>query len=99
MCLGIPMQVIESHSGHAICAHGNGKRRIDTMLVGDQPPGTWLLVFIDAAREILSPEDAERIGNALNALDDVMAGGSGNIDAMFADIIAAAEERDRRERG
>ncbi len=99
MCLGIPMQVIESGPGFAICAHGGARRRIDTMLVGEQPPGAWLLVFIDAAREVISPEDAARIGNALTALDDVMAGGGGNIEAMFADIIAAAEERDRREGG
>jgi len=97
MCLGIPMQVVESGPGHAICERAGQRRRIDTMLVGEQPPGTWLLVFIDAAREVISPRDAARISDALVALDDVMGGGSGNIDAMFADIIAAAEDRDRRE--
>ncbi|WP_428547402.1 HypC/HybG/HupF family hydrogenase formation chaperone [Profundibacter sp.] len=97
MCLGIPMQVVESGTGFAICAQAGKRRRIDTMLVGDQPPGTWLLVFIDAARKVISAEDATRITDALAALDDVMAGGTGNIDAMFADIIAAAGERDRRE--
>lgn len=97
MCLGIPMQVIGTGPGHAICTHAGKSRRIDTMLVGDQPAGTWLLVFIDAAREVIPAQDAARITDALTALDEVMAGGDGNIDAMFADIISAAEERDRRE--
>ncbi len=97
MCLGIPMQVIESGPGRALCAHGGNAREIDMMLVGEQPPGTWVLVFIDAAREVISAEDAARITDALSALDDVMAGGSGNVDALFADIIAQAEERDRKE--
>ncbi len=97
MCLGVPMQVIESSPGRALCAHGGGTREIDMMLVGEQPPGTWVLVFIDAAREVISAEDAARITDALSALDDVMAGGSGNVDALFADIIAQAEERDRKE--
>lgn len=97
MCLGIPMQVIENGPGHAICAHRNELRQIDTMLVGEQPPGSWLLVFIDAAREVISAENAARITDALSALDEVMAGGDANIDAMFADIVAAAEERDRKE--
>ncbi len=97
MCLGVPMQVVESGPAYAICERDGVRRRIDMMLVGEQPPGSWVLVFIDAAREVLSAEDAARISDALKALDDVMAGGDGNVDALFADIIAAAEERDRRE--
>ncbi len=97
MCLGIPMQVIESGPAHAICEYRGQRRHVDTMLVGRQPPGAWLLVFIDAAREVISPEEAARITDALAALDEVMAGGSGNIDALFADIITAAEERARKE--
>lgn len=92
MCMGLPMQVIESGVGVAICQFGVERRRIDIMLVGEQPAGTWLLVFIDAAREVISAETAERITNALNSLDSVMRGGSGNVDALFADIIAKREE-------
>ncbi len=97
MCLGVPMRVVEAGLGRAICENAAGRREIDMMLVGEQPPGTWVLVFIDAAREVISSEEAARITDALRALDDVMAGGDGNIDAMFADIIAAAGERDRQE--
>jgi len=92
MCMGLPMQVIESGFGAAICQYGAEQRRIDMMLVGEQPAGTWVLVFIDAAREVITPESAERINNALASLDSVMAGGDGNVDALFADIIAKREE-------
>ena len=98
MCLGVPMQVVECGLTHAICADRQGRqRRIDMMLVGRQPPGSWVLVFIDAAREVLDAQQAARISDALAALDDVIAGGDGNVDVLFADIIDAAEERDRRE--
>ena len=90
--MGLPMQVIEPGFGVAICQFGAEQRRIDTMLVGEQPAGTWLLVFIDAAREVISADAAERIKNALNSLDSVMKGGTGNVDALFADIIAKREE-------
>ncbi|HIP52912.1 MAG TPA: HypC/HybG/HupF family hydrogenase formation chaperone, partial [Chromatiales bacterium] len=42
MCLGIPMQVIESGEGVALCRAGDEVRRIDMLLVGRQPVGTWL---------------------------------------------------------
>lgn len=87
MCLGLPMQIISSGPGFAICDHEGGRRRIDTMLVGDQPPGTWVLVFIDAAREVISQDDARKIADALRALDMVMSGGTADIDHLFADII------------
>lgn len=88
MCMGLPMQVIESGPAYAMCDYAGTCRQIDTMLVGEQPPGTWLLVFIDAAREVISAEDAHKISDALNALNSVMNGGDGNIDHLFADIIA-----------
>lgn len=92
MCMGLPMQVVESGFGAAICQYGTEQRRIDMMLVGEVPPGTWVLVFIDAAREVITPESATRIQNALASLDSVMSGGDGNVDALFADIIAKREE-------
>ncbi len=96
MCMGLPMQVVEAGFGSAICDYNGARRQIDTMLVGDTPPGTWLLVFIDAAREIITQEDAEKISDALASLSSVMNGGDGNVDALFADIIAnsAANQKD-----
>ncbi|WP_372885496.1 HypC/HybG/HupF family hydrogenase formation chaperone [Shimia sp.] len=87
MCLGLPMQVVESGAGFALCDYRGRSRRIDTMLVGDQPPGTWLMVFIDAAREVISAEDAAKTQDALQALEEVMAGNPASIDHLFADII------------
>ena len=86
MCLGIPMQVVESGEGYAWC-EGMGERRlIDTLLVGDQPVGTWLMTFLDGAREVLSAEEAARIGAALQAVRLVMQGNA-HIDHLFADLV------------
>lgn len=88
MCMGLPMQVVEPGLGSAICNYSNEQRRVDTMLVGDVKPGDWVLVFLDAAREIITPDHAKKISNALASLQSVMNGGDGDVDAMFADIIA-----------
>ncbi len=86
MCMAIPMQVVESGDGYAWCV-GMGERRcIDTLLVGDQPVGTWLLTFLDSAREVLSADDAQRIIDAVQAVSLVMQG-SDDIEHLFADLI------------
>ncbi len=96
MCIGIPMQVIETGPGVALCEAKGQRRHIDTMLVGEQPAGTWLLVFIDAAREVITAEDARKIGDALQALENIMAG-SDDIDHLFSDITAARRAQDKQE--
>lgn len=75
MCIGLPMRVIESGEFHALCERDGEIRRVDTRLVGSQAPGDWLLVFLDAAREILSPARAREIDDALRLLELAMAGG------------------------
>ena len=86
MCIGIPMQVIEPGEGSALCEGMGERKRISTLLVGDQPEGTWLLTFLDAAREVLDPADAARITDAVTAVNLVMQG-STDIDHLFADLI------------
>jgi len=86
MCIGIPMQVVETGDGYAWCEGMAQRRLVDTMLVGDQPVGTWLLIFIDAAREVLSAGDAARITAAVQAVNLVMQGEAG-IDHLFADLL------------
>ncbi len=91
MCIGIPMQVIESGFGRARCEGMGQTREVDTLLVGEVPPGTWLLVFLDSAREILSETEAQRIAGAVQAVGQVMDGTLGGqdseaIDALFADL-------------
>ncbi len=86
MCIGIPMQVIETGEGYAWCQGVGCRRKIDTLLVGDQPVGTWLLTFLDTAREVLNAQDAARIIDAVQAVDRVMRGDA-DIDHLFADLV------------
>jgi len=86
MCIGIPMQVIESGEHHAWCSGPDGRMSVDLALVGAQPPGTWLLVFMAAAREVLDPQAAANIAAALDGLAGALAGDSARVEAAFADL-------------
>ncbi|MBC9072514.1 HypC/HybG/HupF family hydrogenase formation chaperone [Thauera sp. CAU 1555] len=88
MCVGIPMQVVRGDDTRALCRGRDGSETwIDLLLTGAQPPGTWLLTFLGAAREVLDPERAAQIGAAVDALGDLLSGRSTDIDAAFADLI------------
>ena len=80
------MQVLESLLGQARCATQGKEQMIDMMLVGDQPAGTWILTFLNTAREIISEEQAGKINDALTALDMAMQGND-QIDHLFADLV------------
>ena len=86
MCIGIPMQVISNGTGYALCEGLGGRRRVDTLLVGAQPPGSWLLVFLDSAREVLNEARAGQIRQALEALELVSRGGTA-VGHLFADLF------------
>lgn len=88
MCIGIPMQVIESGEGYALCRarDRNETERVDTLLVGDLAPGSWVLIFLGAAREVLDETTAFQISDALTALDMAMQGDH-SIDHLFADLV------------
>ena len=94
MCIGIPMQVIEQRFGQALCEGMGQKRLVDTLLVGDQPEGTWLLVFLQSAREVISEADAQRIADAVLAVNELMDpqrsmtdDASAMIDQLFPDLV------------
>jgi hydrogenase assembly chaperone HypC/HupF len=91
MCIGIPMQVIVPRERYALCRGGGEAREIDMALVGEQPAGAWVLVFLGAAREVISAEDAAKIGDALQALALVMQGET-SVDHLFADLIGREPE-------
>jgi hydrogenase expression/formation protein HypC len=91
MCIGIPMQVIEPRSRFALCEGAGEAREIDMALVGEQAEGTWVLVFLDAAREVIGAEEAARITDALTALA-LIAEGRADIDHLFADLIGREPE-------
>lgn len=93
MCVGIPMQVVEpSGTSHAWCAGRDGRVLVDLSLVGPQPPGTWLLTFLAAAREVMTAESAARTDSALDALAGVLAGDCSRVDEAFADLLAREPE-------
>jgi len=84
MCIGIPMQVAEIDGVFAWCEGRNGRKRINTMLIGEVSPGDWLLTFLDSAREAIDAERAALVNSALDALERV-AGGR-DFDDCFADL-------------
>lgn len=93
MCVGIPMQVIESGFGQALCRDGERVEMIDTALVGAVEPGEWVMVFLGAARERISEARAQQCRDALAALRIVMEGGGGaDIDHLFTDLIGREPE-------
>jgi hydrogenase expression/formation protein HypC len=92
MCIGVPMR-IESGDGIralAVSGHADGaveRHTLDMMIVGAQPPGTWVLAFHGAARRVLDPLEARQIGDALAALALAVGDGDGaGVDALFADL-------------
>lgn len=86
MCLGIPMQVVSCEGSRAYCNDGTTTQLVDTSLVGEQAEGTWLLVFLGAAREVLSAERALQMRDALAAVAAVMSGSTADLDSLFADL-------------
>lgn len=88
MCMATPMQVLRLEGTTAWCLDRDGSEKpIDTLLVGDVRPGQWLLTFLGAARELVSAEQAERVADALGALESALAGDASQIDLAFADLI------------
>ena len=90
MCVGIPMQVVRAAPGRALCEGAAGRREIDMALVGDQPEGTWVLVFLDAAREVVPAEQAALIQGALDALH--LAADGMPVDHLFPDLARREPE-------
>jgi hydrogenase assembly chaperone HypC/HupF len=88
--MGIPMKVISLSPGYALCERGDDPTAapvsIDMKLVGEHPVGTWVLTFLDSAREVLSEEKANDITNALKAVSQTLYG-DGDIDHLFADLV------------
>jgi hydrogenase expression/formation protein HypC len=88
MCIGIPMQVIDPEGvGAAWCIGRDGRQLVDMALVGPQVPGTWILAFAGAAREVMTPEAAARTDAAIDALAAALRGDTASIDHAFADLV------------
>jgi hydrogenase expression/formation protein HypC len=68
MCIGIPMQVMSVEPGFANVAGRGETRRVGTRLIDKVEPGQWLLVFLDDAREMITPERAAEVNATLDLL-------------------------------
>lgn len=86
MCIGIPMRVFESDDTIAECDGRNGRQRLNVLLIGKQPPGTWVLAFQGSAIRVITEEEARRTASALDALEAALAGAS-DIDTFFSDLV------------
>jgi hydrogenase expression/formation protein HypC len=90
MCVGIPMRVLEVEGFAALATDGRHSETIDLSLTGPVPEGSWVLTFLGAAREIITEDQAQKIGNALDGLRSLMAGG--DLGDAFADLEARAPQ-------
>jgi hydrogenase expression/formation protein HypC len=81
MCMGVPMQLVHVAGIAGQDADGT---LVDLSLLPDAKPGDWVLNFLGAGREILTPEQAAQITAALNGLRSLMQGG--DLGDAFADL-------------
>ncbi len=90
MCIGEPMRLtaVEGIAGWAETHDGAPAQLVDLSLTPEALPGDWILGFLGAAREVLSPAQAAQIAAALAGLRSVMQGG--DLGAAFADLEARA---------
>jgi hydrogenase expression/formation protein HypC len=92
MCIGMPLQVVHADGGHhAWCEADGHAERLDMMLVGDQPAGTWVLAFQGAARQVMGTTEAARARAGRRALAAVL-NGEADVDAFFADLVGRPPE-------
>lgn len=102
MCLSIPMQlvaldgdcgdfaIVERRQGDAL-----RRERVNMMLIGPQPVGTWILASLGLAREVL--EDRERL-----LIEDALTAGSASLagdydpSQHFADLDKYSDGSDKR---
>lgn len=71
MCLSIPKQVVawEGEEGDFAWVERAGQReRINMMLIGPQPVGTWVLTSLGLAKETVGDDERALIEDALGAL-------------------------------
>lgn len=74
MCIAIPMQVLRRQDMSAWCQGRGQQRRVNLALVGEVSEGSWVLVHLDMAREVIEPERVEEINRALDAVEQAMRG-------------------------
>ena len=92
MCIGTPVQVVEPGELSALCRGRNGDERVNMLLIGEQPAGTWVLSFLGWAREVISEQDAQQIDRALDGLSEIMDGAESiDVEHYFPGLGPAGE--------
>ncbi len=84
MCLGVPMQILSVDGIAARASDGTEEALIDLSLTGPVEPGTWVLTFLGAAREVIDADEAAKITDALQGLRAIMNGN--DLGDAFADL-------------
>jgi hydrogenase expression/formation protein HypC len=85
MCIGFPMQVVTANASDALCERGGERCTLDTTLLPDLAPGTWVLAHRGSAIRILDPVEAGQMTAALGALAALLEGDT-DVDAAFPDL-------------
>ena len=86
MCIGVPLQILSVDGIAARATDGETEELIDLSLTGPLEPGAWVLSFLGTAREEITADEAQLIGDAVAGLRAVMAGG--DVGDAFADLDA-----------
>jgi hydrogenase expression/formation protein HypC len=87
VCIAIPMRVVSGDGAEALCEGRGQRQRLNMMLVGPQPAGTWVMAYLNAARDVITDEQAAQVNDALDALEAALRGDTGNLDAFFPDLV------------
>ncbi|MBF6057673.1 MULTISPECIES: HypC/HybG/HupF family hydrogenase formation chaperone [Thiomicrorhabdus] len=87
MCIGVPMEILSCEGLVAHCCNEEERREqeVDMSLLGEQPAGTWVLVFLGVAREVIEMDVLDQVLSARKAMAVALEGG--DVDAFFADLI------------
>lgn len=97
MCLGVPMQVIETDGWFGRCA-GRGEERVLRlmMLVEDVAPGDWVLAHMDSAVQVLTAEEAATVNAALDVIAVTARGGDAGalLDRVMAGVPLPSQQAD-----
>ena len=85
MCVGIPVQLLAVDGIRGDVIEDGRPGLVDLSLTPEARPGDWVLAFLGAAREVLTPDHA-----ALAGLRSLMAGG--DLGDAFADLEARSPQ-------
>ncbi|MGE5369430.1 MAG: HypC/HybG/HupF family hydrogenase formation chaperone [Chloroflexota bacterium] len=85
MCLGFPMTVLSGDDTVALCERKDETAAVSMLLVGPQPRGTRVLVYLGTAMRVLDAEEARTIDDALDGLAAALRGE--NFEQFFGDLV------------